>query len=73
MKPLTPKGLQALITFIDQSYDGNLHAVNRYLSKAIYMLHHLPEDEFEAKEKQAVCYLLNAMREQFYQITSKKR
>ena len=72
MKPLKTKELKPLVKFFQQSYDNDLHSVNRYLSKAIYMLHHLPPDEFEDQEKQSVCYLLNAMRERFYQIESQR-
>jgi len=46
-------------------YESDLGEVSHCLTKAIYMLHYVPEGHFREVERQDVCFLLERLRESF--------
>ena len=59
--------LAPLAHCINEQYEGDYYAISHYISNAIYMLHYLPEDDFETKERQDVCFALHQIITSLYQ------
>lgn len=72
-KQVTKKDLAPLAGFINKMYDGDLCAFNHYISKAVYMLHYVPEESFKEREKQDVCFALNKIRECLHKADQKRK
>lgn len=72
MKRIKSKELSSLARFIDAMYSGDPAAVSRDLTKVIYMLHYIPEEEFTRQELQQMSYVLYEISKRFYKIVDKR-
>jgi len=58
------KDLAPLAELVNEVYSGNLLSLIKWLDRAVYMFHYLPEEEnFSAIEKQNTMYALHCLKE----------
>ena len=67
MRQIKSKELKPLAHFINDQYAGDLFAISRYLDNAVYMLRFVSEDDFDTRDVQNVCFVLNKIKEGLYQ------
>jgi len=67
MKTIEPEAFQPLAELFNKMYNSDFNQVNDTLCKAVYMLHYVESGHFKEVEKRDVCFLLNKMKECFYE------
>jgi hypothetical protein len=69
---LKVRELAPLAHFINDDYNGNPLDVCRQINHAIYLLHYLPEGDFEPREVQTTCFILMRIRESLMRMYHEK-
>jgi len=67
------KELKPLAQFINEAHGGDYFTISRYIDKALFMLHYVPEGHFSETEKRNVCFTLHEIKESFYRAYRKRK
>ena len=68
------KDFAPVAEFVNEVYGGNLLLLTKWLDRAVYMFHYLPEEEdFSANEKRNAAYALMCLKERIMQAYFKQR
>lgn len=65
---INPTDLIPISTFINENCSSDLIDLCRDLDRAVYMLHYLPEGQFDSKEIQNTSYILANLKEKFLDV-----
>lgn len=68
------KELAPLADYVNEMYGGNLLSLTKWLDRAVYLFHFIPEEEnFSSKDKHNVVGAIMALKERLLEVYCKQR